>query len=143
MVSLDLSAASPFGLVLPTLGAYMDTDSGSLMVASSDGRDTRHASCDAHLSKARTDTRVVFNRHDAHTMRVWKQHVDATLDNKNLLHAATQPTLSFDDWAATHAHGIDDASERGVKMLLSMYHTYLAKQQQDTRAVTHTAVPEL
>ena len=34
---------------------------------------------------ARTDTRIVFNKHDAHTMRVWQQHVDAALDQKGLL----------------------------------------------------------
>ena len=76
----------------------MDADSGSLMVASSDGRGRRHVPCDAHLSKARTDTRIVFNKHDAHTMRVWQQHVDATLDQRGLLYAATNLTLSFDDW---------------------------------------------
>ena len=65
------------------------------MVASSDGRDRRHVSCDAHLNKVRTDTRVVFNKHDAHTMRVWHQHIDATLDQKGLLNAAKHPTASF------------------------------------------------
>ena len=44
---LDLSAASSFGHALPSLGARMEAEAGSLMVASSDGRDTRHASCDA------------------------------------------------------------------------------------------------
>ena len=78
----------------------MEDVSGSLMVASSDGRDRRHVSCDARLNTARTDTRIVFNKHDAHTMRVWQQHIDATLDQKGLLNAATTSTLSFDDWAA-------------------------------------------
>ena len=118
----------------------MEDVSGSLMVASSDGRDRRHVPCDAHLSKARTDTRIVFNKYDAYTMRVWLQHVDATLDQKGLLYAATNPTLSFDDWAAAHAHGLDDSSDRGVKMLLSIYHGYLVKQQADSRAVYNILV---
>ena len=67
LVSLESSAASPFGLVLPTLGAHMDADSGSLMVASSDGRDRRHVPCDAHLSKARTDTVASCSINTMHT----------------------------------------------------------------------------
>ena len=74
------------------------------MVASSDGRDRRHVSCDARLNTVRTDTRIVFNKHDAHTMRVWQQHIDATLDQKGLLYAATNPTESFDDWSVHWFH---------------------------------------
>ena len=83
----------------------------------------------------RTDTRVVFNPHDINAMAVWEVHTDSALSQKGLLAAARSAPLDFDEWAAMHDHTIDPKDRRGAATLLSMFHMYLTKANQESTNV--------